>query len=607
VASLPKNASDRIYAAVDWFIPANLKADGEIIQGARMFLFSHLFGPFLGHTISLYVLYVQGTPDQPWWIFFSAITAFWPFTFALRLTGWYVPLALVSIQNLIFCILWGCYHYGGISSPILPWLITVPLLAFFYLPTRKTRIIVSCLIVANLIAFYFIYNDLGFPDSIPLSKLSGLGMVSTFCAGVYVSMMALYYANIVSSQSELEQEIQRHLATARALQHATDQAERATRAKAEFLAKMSHELRTPLNAIIGYSEILVEDVAGNDHKSEDVRKIHHAGKKLLVLINDLLDLSKLEAGKMDVYPERFDLRLLVELIEAEWREPIAESGNEFVVECRAPLGEVVNEASKIRQVASNLLSNAAKFTSNGRITMTVGRDEQTIVIDVRDTGIGIDPERLANLFETFGSRGGETSSKYDENPGLGLPLSQRLCHLMGGVLTVESEVGRGSCFRMRIPADLAPERTITTAADPADANANGGSRVRPILVVNDDATILSTIERALTKEGLWPLLSSNPAEGLERARHLGPAAIILDVDMKEHSCSQVVKQIRDDPQLKSCPLILLTPDARATLGEAPAVDAYLSKPIDCDALLAAIKRLDGRHSAEQAMHPGEAA
>ena len=274
----------RINSFVDWFIPANLKSSGDLVQGVRMFLFSHVFGPFLGHTISLSMLYINGTADLSWWIFFAAVTAFWPFPLVLRLTGWYVPLALLSIENLMFCIFWGCYQYGGVSSPILPWLVTVPLLAFFYLPGRATRIIVGVEIVANLALFYGIYTLVGFPEQVPLDLLVLLGLVSTFCASIYVSMMALYYANVVSSQAELELEVESHRVTEQKLREATEAAERAMLAKSEFLAKMTHELSNPLNSIIGYSEILIEGLdVTKDQKYKDLTSIRGAGHKLLEL------------------------------------------------------------------------------------------------------------------------------------------------------------------------------------------------------------------------------------------------------------------------------------------------------------------------------------
>jgi signal transduction histidine kinase/ActR/RegA family two-component response regulator len=579
-----------IFNAVDWFIPAKVKANSQIIQGVRMFLFSHIFGPFLGHTISLYILFIHG-PDTPWWIFFWAITAFWPFPLVLKLTGWYVPLALVSIQNLIFCILWGCYQYGGISSPIMPWLITVPLLGFFYLPTRKTRIMVSCLIVINIAAFNFINIRYGFNNStIPLSELTGLGMVSTFCAGIYVSMMALYYANIVSSQSELELEIQRHLATTRELRAATEEAERATRAKSEFLAKMSHELRTPLSAILGYSEMLMEELDDVDPKVKDLTRIHRGGKMLLGLVNDLLDLSKLEARKTDLHAEEFDLAGFLASVAMDWEKPALESNVKFTLRHATELGIVVNDAQKLRRVIDNLMSNAVKFARGGRVTLTASNEGDQIIIAIADTGRGISSDRMATMLDSFGSHTSETSSRYDENPGLGLALSHRYCRLMGGDLRVESEPSRGSCFTIRVPA-----RLTLTAAVPAlpETPRNGmrdiGRAENSILVIDDDPSALDLIERILSKEGIASVLSRSVADGIARAREHLPAAIILDIRMQQPDGWQALRLIRQDRQLCSTKVILLTVDDDFLKGRAFGADAHLLKPIDRDALMRCIR------------------
>jgi signal transduction histidine kinase len=466
VAEFQQPISGQINAFVDWFIPPKMKASTDVLQGVRMFLFSHLFGPFLGHTISISMLVLEGHADRPWWIFASAVTLFWPFTFALRLTGWYVPLALVSIQNLIFCILWGSYFYGGVSSPIMPWLITVPLLSFFYLPTPRTRITVGLMIAANLSAFYLIYTWFGFPATVPLNSLVGLGLVSTACAGVYVSMMALYYRNIVSSQFELEQEIERHLKTAEELRGATEQVERATRAKSDFLAGMSHELRNPLNAIIGYSELLVECSSGMaEQKVQDLMSIKYAGQKLLTLVNDLLELSRLEAGKIEFAPEQIELSEFAVEMAAKWEPTIVENDNRFEVNCAAEIGHIWCDRNKLERAVDNLMSNAAKFTRHGWIALTLTKEDGYGIIAIKDAGVGMRPEQIETLFETFGSRENETASSYGQDLGLGLPLTQRLCRSMGGELIVESKAGRGSCFMIRIPLQAA------MAAVPADDQA----------------------------------------------------------------------------------------------------------------------------------------
>ena len=382
---------------------------------------------------------------------FLAITAFWPFAFALRLTGWYVPLSLLSLQNLMFCIFWGCYQYGGISSPIMPWLVTVPLLGFFYLPWRSTRIAVALLIVANLALFYGLYDVFGFPETFAPNGLVILGLISTFCASAYVSMMALYFASIVYSQGELEREIGHHQSTERRLRDAAAQARRALAAKSDFLAKMSHELKNPLNAVIGYSEILIEDSAETDiQKRQDLTSIRSAGHRLLGLIDTLLELSRLEAGKAELRIEEFDLAGFVEKMVSLSRPSLAVRGNELIVRA-LPAGRISGDRQKLERVVEGLLSNAAKFTQQGRITVSASIQDSTCTLSIEDTGIGIGQERMANLFETMGTSDEETSSKYDDEVRLGLPLAYRYCRLMGGNLSVESRLGEGSTVIVCLP------------------------------------------------------------------------------------------------------------------------------------------------------------
>jgi signal transduction histidine kinase len=235
-------------------------------------------------------------------------------------------------------------------------------------------------------------------------------------------------------------------------------AERANRAKSEFLANMSHELRTPLNAIIGYAELLQEDAASTDEASRvrDLERIRTAGKHLLALIDDVLDMSKIEAGRVDLHLEAFDLRSLIEQVAGASETLAAQHGNRLDLRLADDLGIVRSDSTKVRQVLFNLLSNAAKFTERGAITVDARREEvdgrSWAVVAVSDTGIGIAPEHLARLFAPFEQVDASISRRFG-GTGLGLAITQHYCRLLGGRVEVQSEVGRGSTFTAWLPAD----------------------------------------------------------------------------------------------------------------------------------------------------------
>jgi signal transduction histidine kinase len=238
------------------------------------------------------------------------------------------------------------------------------------------------------------------------------------------------------------------------LKSKSEELEVASRHKSEFLANMSHELRTPLNAIIGYAELLQEECEdlGQQDFLPDLGKIHSAGKHLLTLISGILDLSKVEAGRMTMYLEDFDVATLVKDADAIVRPLVEKNRNTFVIECPADIGTMHADLVKVRQVLFNLLSNSAKFTEGGTITLTVGKEpsDDTIRFAIRDTGIGMTEEQLGRLFEAFSQANAETSRKYG-GTGLGLALSREFCRMLGGDITVVSEAAVGSTFTVVLP------------------------------------------------------------------------------------------------------------------------------------------------------------
>jgi signal transduction histidine kinase len=449
----------KLTTAVDWFIPARIGADREMRKQARMFLYSHLFGPIIGNTVPLALYLFNPTPGYDIAVLTLLINAFWIYPFVLRATGRYYLLSVISIENLTVCVLLNCYFYGGLSSPTLPWLLTIPLLAFFYVgPSKTMRTIVLSQLAINLLIFFYLYRA-GAPASSGMSVAAtqALGLVSTVAAALYVAMMALFYANALASQVELEAEMREHEITAAALRQATDDAQRAGAAKTDFLAKMSHELRTPLNAVIGYSEILLEDaVDENDPDAiADLKKIHGAGHSLLKLVNEVLDLSKIDAGKMEVFNEFADCANLLHEAARSYRDLALEAGDELTVEAAPGLGAIYTDVMKLNQTLGELLDNSVKHTRGGKITLTGAREAgpqgDEIVICVRDTGKGIAPERFPVLFEQFTVAADVSATKYG-GTNLGLSLSKKLCRLLQGDISVESELGAGSCFTIRLPA-----------------------------------------------------------------------------------------------------------------------------------------------------------
>jgi adenylate cyclase len=380
---------------------------------------------------------------------------------------------------------------------------------------------------------------------------------------------------------------------------ARDAADEANRTKSGFLANMSHELRTPLNAIIGVTEMLQEDA--RDLKREDeiepLDRVVRAARHLLALINDILDLSKIEAGRMELHVESFSVTQTIDDVVKTVETLAAKNANRVVTDCSPAFEPMQADQMRVRQALLNILSNANKFTERGTITINARQQEEDgqswITIAVTDSGIGMTTEQMGKLFQEFSQADSSTTRKYG-GTGLGLAISRRFCQMMGGDISVESELGHGSTFTIRLPRIMGRVQDAAAAQDGSARSPSAAPLDAPlILVVDDDQTVREVIKRFLERAGYAVVTASGGREGLRLARDLRPAAITLDVIMPDLDGWTVLAAIKGDPELAHIPVILMSIVDEKNRGYSLGACEYLVKPVNRDKLAEVLRNICG--------------
>ncbi len=384
------------------------------------------------------------------------------------------------------------------------------------------------------------------------------------------------------------------------METARDEARDASDQKTKFFANMSHELRTPLNAILGYGEMLYEDCEdlGYDDLLPDLKKITSSGSHLLSLINNILDLSKIEAGKMELFITSFEIENMVETIKNISEPLAAKNDNGFVVNFDGAMGSMSQDETKLRQCLTNFLSNGFKFTKNGTVTLDVKSRSvegvEFIDFAVIDTGAGMSPEGVAKVFEEYTQAERSTSANHG-GTGLGLPISKKFAEMMGGDVVLTSEEGIGSVFTLSVPRECAEYNE-----DDVDSNViNLDADDNLVVLVDDDVAMHDLIKRTISKLSLTLIGATNSEKGMELIREVKPKLILLDVLMPGRDGWSLLKECKTDKELKDIPVIMISQLNQSNLAASLGANDYLTKPIDRSHFVNTVQRLLGTGTKNQ--------